>query len=238
MAEHDDTRGDGTEDLPDHVREYLEMLPPFPATSPRPALNETVRRLIAQLVTSTADDAVLREVDELVGRAVSLLDAQPHGRLYAGVAEGSLADRHNQFAYYSPFTGVVNPLSPPMTIVRHADRVVAEGRFGPQYEGPPGCLHGGYIAAVFDEVLGFTQSLTGRAGMTGRLEVTYRSPTPLHENLVVVGRVASTEGRKILTHATLHAGDRLCAEATGLFITLKDEGFATLIEQRRMPGAS
>lgn len=233
MAESDEPTSTGPHD--EKVRDYLEPLPPFPPDSPRPALNDTVRRLIAELVTSTADDDTLRRVDRMVADAVGLLESEPHGRAYASVAEGSLADHHNQFAYYSPFTGVVNPLAPPMTIVRHPDRVVAEGIFGPQYEGPPGCLHGGYIAAVFDEVLGFTQSLTGRAGMTGRLEITYRSPTPLYQHLVVEGRVTGTEGRKILTHATLHAGDRLCAEATGLFITLRNDGFATLMSQRRIP---
>jgi acyl-coenzyme A thioesterase PaaI-like protein len=217
----------------DDVRDYLEPLPPFPDGSPRPGLNDTVRRLIAELVTSTADDAVLSDVDERISAAVALLEAAPHGRTYSSIAEGSLADHHSQFAYYSPFTGLVNPLSPPMTITRHTDRVVAEGTFGPQYEGPPGCLHGGFIAAVFDEVLGFTQSLTGRAGMTGRLEITYRAPTPLFVPLVIEGRVTGTEGRKIHTRATLHAGDRLCAEASGLFITLKDDGFSSLMSQRR-----
>lgn len=220
------------------VVEYLDFLPPLPDGSIRPSLNDTVRRLIAELVTSTADDDVLRRVDALVADAVAILEKEPHGRAYASIAEGSLADHHSQFAYYSPFTGPVNPLAPPMTIVRHEDRVVAEGTFGPQYEGPPGCLHGGYIAAVFDEVLGFTQSITGHAGMTGRLEITYRSPTPLFENLVVEGRVESVEGRKIRARATLHAGDRLCAEASGLFITLKHDGFATLMRERRQPDVS
>ena len=32
-------------------------------------------------------------------------------------------------------------------------------RFGAAYEGPPGSVHGGIIAAAFDEVLGMTQSL-------------------------------------------------------------------------------
>jgi acyl-coenzyme A thioesterase PaaI-like protein len=218
---------------PDGVVEFLDFLPPFPEGSPRRVLNDTVRELIAELVTSTADDAVLLRAEGLVREAVALLSSAPHGRDYSSVAEGSLAEHHTQFAYFSPFTGAVNPLAPPMTIARHADRVVAEGTFGPQYEGPPGCLHGGYIAAVFDEVLGFTQSLTGHAGMTGRLEITYRSPTPLYVPLVVEGRVTSVEGRKILTQATLHAGERLCAEATGLFITLKDDGFATLMRERR-----
>ena len=36
------------------------------------------------------------------------------------------------------------------------EHVVGHVVFGDAYEGPPGCVHGGFIAAAFDEVLGFT----------------------------------------------------------------------------------
>ena len=54
--------------------------------------------------------------------------------------------------------------------------MVGTATFGAAYEGPPGCVHGGFVAAAFDEVLGSTQSLSGEPGMTGRLTVNYRSP--------------------------------------------------------------
>ena len=41
--------------------------------------------------------------------------------------------------------------------------------FGDAYEGPPGCVHGGFIAASFDEMLGFVAGATGKPGMTARL---------------------------------------------------------------------
>jgi acyl-CoA thioesterase FadM len=68
--------------------------------------------------------------------------------------------------------------------------------------------------------------------MTGRLEVIYRSPTPLHTPLRFEAWVESTEGRKITARCTLHAGDRLCAEATGLFISIKPGTFEKLIVER------
>jgi acyl-CoA thioesterase FadM len=62
--------------------------------------------------------------------------------------------------------------------------------------------------------------LGGRPGMTGRLTVHYRSPTPLRAELRFQGRVVDVSGRKTMTHGTLHADDRLCAEAEGLFIAI------------------
>ena len=68
--------------------------------------------------------------------------------------------------------------------------------------------------------------------MTGRLSVSYRSPTPLHTELQFVGWLESVDGRKILTKGELHAGDRLCAEAEGLFISIDGSRFQQLREQR------
>ncbi len=59
-----------------------------------------------------------------------------------------------------------------------AHGVIGHANFGVAYEGPPGYVHGGIIAAAFDEVLGMAQSLTGNPGMTGTLSIRYRRPDP------------------------------------------------------------
>ena len=128
--------------------------------------------------------------------------------------------------------GRANPLAPPIDLWLEGDRMVGTATFGAAYEGPPGCVHGGYVAAAFDEVLGSTQSLSGSPGMTGRLTVHYRSPTPLETELRFVGWLERVEGRKIFTLGELWAGDRLCAEAEGLFISIQPGKFADLKAER------
>lgn len=135
---------------------------------------------------------------------------------------------------YSPLIGRSNPMAPPIEMGAEGDRVFGRVVFGSAYEGPPGCLHGGYVAAAFDEVLGYAQSLSGNPGMTGTLRVAYRSPTPLHQELRFEAWVERVEGRKIFTRSTLHAGERLCAEAEGLFISIKPGTFQRLVEQRKL----
>jgi acyl-coenzyme A thioesterase PaaI-like protein len=140
----------------------------------------------------------------------------------------------------SPISGSMNPLAAPMRMfIQHPDpergveaSVTGRVTYGLAYEGPPGCVHGGFVAAAFDEVLGQTQSLTGEPGMTGELVVRYKAPTPLHVELVITGRVVKVEGRKIYTHATLMAGETLCAESEGLFISMNKEVFARLLRIR------
>ena len=82
-------------------------------------------------------------------------------------------------------------------------------RFGAAYEGPPTCVHGGFVAAAFDEVLGLAQSLGGNPGMTGTLTVRYRKPTPLHTDLRFEATLDGQEGRKLFTSGRVYAGDTL-----------------------------
>jgi hypothetical protein len=74
--------------------------------------------------------------------------------------------------------------------------------------------------------------MSGAPGMTGRLTVHYRQPTPLHTELRLEGRIRSVEGRKIFTDGQLYVGDSLRAEAEGLFISIDVARFAELKAQR------
>jgi acyl-coenzyme A thioesterase PaaI-like protein len=181
---------------------------------------DSMRIIIERLVATGAPTEVI-------------IDALRGGTTYEGFAEATLAggDAHASFEH-SPFMGRANPLAPPIRLQEIDGKVHARVIFGSAYEGPPSCVHGGYVAGAFDEVLGATQSLSGAPGMTGRLTVNYRSPTPLHTELHFVGEIVRLEGRKIFTEGQLHAGDRLCAEAEGLFISINPEKFIELKRQR------
>jgi acyl-coenzyme A thioesterase PaaI-like protein len=196
-------------------------------------LTEATRRIIAQLASSSASSESFEEARDLVERAAAILGAREHGRRYDH-AEGSLSAIDDSFAY-SPFVGPLNPLAPPITVTVEGDVLVGQVVYGDAYEGPPGCVHGGFIAAGFDDILGFAQSMSNRPGMTGRLEVSYRSPTPLHRPLRFEGRIDRIEGRKIFTVATLRHGETLCAEAMGLFISTDPSVFAQLMRVRSQP---
>ena len=202
-------------------------------TGSRAELAAATRIIIDELMRSTADDAQLEDAAALVKQAAALLREQSHGRGYVGVAEGSLANGHQSFIDFSPFIGVLNPLAPPISVRFDAKGdVTATCTYGAAYEGPPGCLHGGFIAAGFDEILGFAQAQSGQPGMTGRLTISYRSPTPLFREVRFVGRLDRVEGRKIYASAELLVGDTLCAEAEGLFISMKPEVFERLLKLR------
>ncbi|MBE7162235.1 MAG: hypothetical protein INR72_13400 [Williamsia herbipolensis] len=62
---------------------------------------------------------------------------------------------------------------------------------------------------------------SGKVARTAYLTVNYRSITPLYRDLTVRTGIDRIDGRKIFVTATMHDGDRLCAEADGLFVALK-----------------
>jgi acyl-coenzyme A thioesterase PaaI-like protein len=159
----------------------------------------------------------------------------PHSRFTGGYAETALAGSPMAFFDRSPLIGLANPIAPPI----HVEVAEKDGKrwvegtavFGRAYEGPPGNVHGGFVAAAFDEVLGFAQSLSSQMGMTGTLTIRYRSPTPLFQELSFRAWVEGVERRKIFVSGTCHAGERLTAEAEGIFISIDPQKFLELREQ-------
>jgi acyl-coenzyme A thioesterase PaaI-like protein len=115
--------------------------------------------------------------------------------------------------------------------------IVGEVTFNAAYEGPPGCVHGGHLAAAFDEVLGLAQSLSGSPGMTARLTVNYRKPTPLHQPLRFEAKISNREGRKVFTVGKCFANGVLTAEADALFISVDFTSLAELAARREKDDA-
>ena len=196
------------------------------------AVAEATRRLVHRLHATEAPLEVLAGLATAISGMARLVAAHPQGRLYEGFAEASTAGAPTAFFEFSPIIGRANPLAPPLAMRVDDDVVHCTGSFGNAYEGPPGHVHGGYIAAAFDELLGMAQSLTGNPGMTGTLTVRYRTPTPLHTELRLVGAVDRGEGRKIFTSGRMYAGDRLTAEAEGVFVSIDRARMAALAEER------
>ncbi len=183
-----------------------------------------LRTVIERLVATQAPDEALRYAADALQRLATEFEVYPRGNTYEGFAEAANIGGDQAALFdHSPLIGLANPLAPPVTIRVEEDHIDADVTFGSAYEGPPGCVHGGYLAAAFDEVLGAAQSLGGRPGMTGTLTIRYRSPTPLHTPVRFVAEVDRVEGRKIFTTGRSYAGDLMTADAEGIFISVAHE---------------
>jgi len=196
-------------------------------------LASAMRLVIERLVPSNAPEEELRRAADALERYAEALSAHPRLKHFHGYAESANAGDVGAFFDQSPMIGLANPLAPPITIGRSGPMTaIASVTFGAAYEGPPGCVHGGFVAAAFDEVLGYVQSLGGNPGMTARLTVQYRRPTPLHTELIFESELVRTEGRKIFCTGKVRAAGEVTAEAEGLFISVDRSRFLALLEKR------
>jgi hypothetical protein len=131
----------------------------------------------------------------------------------------SQARRHDTLLVErSTINGRGNPLAPPMRMWADGDVIRGEAYFTAPYEGPAGRVHGAWVAACFDEILGCAQGASGAFGYTGTLTITLRRATPLYTKITYEAGFSHREGRKIHGWGRCYADGRLTAEATGLFV--------------------
>ena len=207
-----------------------EDVPPSGQRAALIRLAAALRACTELMMDTSATESELLAAAEAAEAFTARLSEAPRKRPLWGFAEASNAGNARAMFDSSPIIGLANPVASPMRLNVVGEHVEGTATFGRQYEGPPGHVHGGIIAAAFDEVLGMTQSLSGAGGMTARLTINYRTPTPLDTELRFMGRLDRREGRKIFTSGTLMAGERLCAEAEGLFVSVDFERLRRLSE--------
>jgi acyl-coenzyme A thioesterase PaaI-like protein len=183
-------------------------------------LAAAVRSLTAAAV-HVADPAAAIATAERVERLVA--DLAPHLAEPALPRYPTLTPPPTEPADLMPFdlvVGRLNPLAPPITFRWEAGKSVGLVTFTRPYEGPPGCVHGGILAAAFDQTLSIANVMAGTAGPTAHLAVRYRKPTPLGVELRFEGWQTRVAGRRIHAAGRVLAGGTVTAEAEGTFVQL------------------
>ena len=92
-----------------------------------------------------------------------------------------ILDRQHAVEHFDdcPVSGVANPIAAEVTAWRDGEGVRARVVLGAAFEGAPGRSHGGPVAAVFDDVMGFLTTVHGTPTYAGELTVRYLSPVPV-----------------------------------------------------------
>lgn len=200
--------------------DYHEPMEPVDENwAARRQLADASRRMIEAMITSTPEAAELLDAAEKINQIAEGFEQAPRkfGRneyLENGLGRGTVSYE------LGPICGHSNPIAAPikMHINHEEQKLEGEVFMGWQYEGPPAAVHGGHVAAIFDDFLGMGQRLTGQPGVTGTITIKYRNLTPLNCTLKLKGWVDRIEGRKNFLKGEIWAGDTLTAECEGLFI--------------------
>jgi len=113
---------------------------------------------------------------------------------------------------------------------RDADgALVGKVWFGPLTEGPPGHAHGGAMAAVLDESMGFGAWISGHAVVAAKITVEFKQLLPLGSEVLLEAWVDSAAGKKVHMRAHLLAPDgKPYSRSEGLFIILGTQKFGEL----------
>jgi acyl-coenzyme A thioesterase PaaI-like protein len=192
-----------------------------------------LRDLLAHLPASAvADDELLQLLPALRAASERIVAA---GRAAPSSSALSLYAGMENFQDTGPIVGLSNPIAPPLeaSVDSEAEVVRARACFSAAYEGAPGLLHGGILAAAFDELLGLATVFSGGAGMTRDLHVRYLRPTPIRVELVFTGRLDRQQGRRLFVSAEVCADGVRTAEASGVFIAVGGEKFEEFARVRR-----
>ncbi len=194
------------------------------------------------------DDARAAAFAHLRAAHELLRDGEPRRRWYeVDPDDGSATRARNR--ELSAFSGMLNPIAPPMaieagTLEDGRPALVGRVRLDRLREGPPRSGHGGVIAGLFDELLGGGQRLaTGAPGMTARLNVRFRRPTPIEQDLELWAWVHDERLRRVVVRAECvvaatgpgphrPGGERVTAEAEALFLGVDFEGLEAGLRDR------
>lgn len=194
--------------------------------APRARAAAALRRMGHALMAHEADDDLLERVAAAADRVTRDLWRAPRRTrdlvdMKRRLFETEVADGERVSHFGGCFvSGAENPLGAAIRVRREGDEAVAEVELGPAFEGAPGRAHGGIVAAIFDDVMGYLLVFLHVPAFTGELTVRYLAPTPLGVPLEFRARVTGREGRRILTESEARTGEEVVARARATFVTV------------------
>ena len=182
-----------------------------------------VKRLIGLTAHIDVERADRDELAQLADDAAALADRleplpsllERGGMAAQQAPQGALLER-------SGISGRSNPLAPPVQWTVTEEGTTGSAVYSPAYEGPIGHVHGGFVAAAFDDLMGAAQVASGQAGYTGTLTVKMLRPTPLGRRIDYEAGVDHVDGRKIWVWARSSCDGECLAEASIVFIAPRD----------------
>jgi acyl-coenzyme A thioesterase PaaI-like protein len=192
-----------------------------------PDLAVSVRRLMDASVLTTAKEPELRDTIAALDALSAQLEGPDGDRLRVGTPWPPFEEMGKGDRPHNPVAGPANPLSPPLVVeVCEDGSIRSDITMRPIHEGPPGGVHGGFVAALLDQLLGTANIVYGVGAMTAEITIRYRRPTPIGVPLHLAARTDHIDGRKVFASGEITADGVVTAEATGVFIRPTQERLA------------
>jgi acyl-coenzyme A thioesterase PaaI-like protein len=123
-----------------------------------------------------------------------------------------------------PFSGSSSPFSLEFEVAVVQGEAGLEATttavFGPAHEGAPERAHGGFVAALLDDLTGFVLQIASTSAYTGELTVRFRAGAPLGVPLFGRAWLVGRERRKLFIDGELRTANELIATCTTTYIAV------------------
>ena len=129
----------------------------------------------------------------------------------------SLQDVYSDTSFVS---GRNSPESMKLEPIIRNHNVFAKYTFKEKFHGPPGIVHGGILASVLDDVMGYTPVTQNIMAFTAKLEINYIFPVPVGEEFELFAWAHKIDGKKVFAESIIKRENKVYVEGKGLFIDL------------------
>ena len=193
---------------------------------PRHRLAAATRALNEKLVSTDIGPRLAAALTEKIeGLTAELSQAQQVNGLVDMAKRGERGTIDDVMGELVSVGGRSHPCSPELLWQETSNRITGSVRFNQTFEGPPGHVHGGWVAGVLDHIMGMTHVRTGHPGMTGGLSIRYLKPTPLNQVLEVSAEATELDDKRTEVKAAMRCGETTTATAEAIFFRVDSEKF-------------
>jgi len=141
-----------------------------------------------------------------------------------------MADSQQPSSKWCFVCGVENPCGLHIRFFNDGpQRCIARLKLSDIYQSYPGMAHGGILATILDETMGRATLSDDnvdnpRFMFTAKMEIRYRLPVPLHEEIIVRGWVEKDRGRMVMVSGEVMLADgTVAAEASATLVSIPDD---------------
>jgi uncharacterized protein (TIGR00369 family) len=128
--------------------------------------------------------------------------------------------------------GEANPSGVRTRFFVEGDEVRGQVALPPHMNGYRDVAHGGVLAALLDETMGWAATVFGKNHpmyVTGELTVKFLAPVPVGEAIEVRSRLVEDAGRLAYCEGEILHGGKACVRARGKFAPMSREGTAEVM---------
>lgn len=124
--------------------------------------------------------------------------------------------------------GKENPIGLQLTFIEKDESYITTFTARPEYQGYDGIMHGGLVSTILDEVMVRYLNAKGLNAVTAKLEVRFRKPTPIGQQLTATGKITGKRGNmyELVSEITLPDGT-ITAQGKATVAVLEDTEYGT-----------